>query len=87
MKFTNEIKVGMMVFAVILCLMILTIKAGNFHFGKKGYTRMRRTHLDCINCAINVSTSEPSNLFCIPSMPIILSTTARCSRSLRNAWV
>ncbi len=37
MKLTNEVKVGMMVFMVILFLMVLTVKAGNFHFGKKGY--------------------------------------------------
>ena len=37
MKLSNEVKIGMMVCAVILCLMILTIKAGNFNFGQKGY--------------------------------------------------
>ena len=37
MKLSNEVKVGMMVCAVVLCLMFLTVKAGNFHVGKKGY--------------------------------------------------
>lgn len=37
MKLTNEVKIGMMIFTVILFLMFLTVKAGDFQKGKKGY--------------------------------------------------
>ena len=37
MKINNEIKIGLMVVAVLGLLAFLTIKAGNFKFSKKGY--------------------------------------------------
>ncbi len=38
MKMTNEKKIGIMVFTVIVLLAVLTIKTGNFNLSTKGYT-------------------------------------------------
>ena len=38
MKLSNEAKIGMMISIVVLILIGLTFKTGNFHLGEKGYT-------------------------------------------------
>jgi len=37
MKVNNETKIGIFVSVVVLALFVLTVKTGDFHFGKKGY--------------------------------------------------
>lgn len=37
MKISNEAKIGVMIFGVVVLLIIMTVKTGNFNFSKKGY--------------------------------------------------
>ena len=46
MKFSNEMKIGILVTAVVVALLALTFKVGNFNFTKKGY--MITTHFQRI---------------------------------------
>lgn len=49
MKFTNETKIGILVSIVLAMLVILTVKAGNFNFGRKGYiVKVRFINIDGI---------------------------------------
>ena len=38
MKLNNETKIGILVTAVVIALLALTFRVGNFHFAEKGYT-------------------------------------------------
>lgn len=47
MKLSNEAKIGMMVGLVLVLLLTLTVKTGDFHFSRKGY--LMKVHFDRID--------------------------------------